>query len=81
MEKIQNEFYSILIDLEAGPTCTIDLSFNPATREVKENKHFTNPAQAVEVYTSLDDFEPDCYGEEGNKFLDLIEQRFGIIVD
>jgi hypothetical protein len=55
----------------------MDLSFNPATREVKEIKHFDDPHQTAEVTTFLEDFEPDCYGEEGNRFLDLIEQRFG----
>jgi len=77
-------FKCIIADMDAGPgPSTIDLYFNPKTREVKEVKNCDDGDQKSEHSTifSLDEFDPQNYGAKGEEFLQTITTKFGVKIE
>jgi hypothetical protein len=66
------ENYQLIIsDIDAGGGTTIDLYYDKKINKVKEEKIFMDKMLLTIKFT-LDEFDPENYGDEGAEFLKKI---------
>jgi len=70
-KELGDDYKLIISDIDAGGGATIDLYYDKQTGKVKEEKAFADKT-ILSVELTVDEFDPDNYGDEGAEFLKKI---------
>lgn len=70
-KKLQDKYKLIISDIDAGAEASIDLYYHKQTGKVKEQKTLADKT-AISIEFSIDEFDPENYGDEGAEFFKKI---------